>query len=69
MTHNVPTLPVESACQGRTGRSYRRVGPMFMDTKTGTGETFLSVNLDFPVALSGAGRLPAKGPRAQEEDE
>ena len=37
---------------GRTERRYRRVGAVFENTSRDTGETFLSIKLDFLVAVT-----------------
>jgi uncharacterized protein (DUF736 family) len=66
MTTYVLTVPVEYKKNGRTERSFRRVGAVFENAKSDTGETFLSIKLDFPVAAT---ELVAFQPRPREDDE
>ena len=37
---------------GKEQTSFRRVGAVFENTKNETGETFLSIKLDYPVAVT-----------------
>ena len=46
-------VPYEFTKNGRTERRYRRVGAVFGNTRRDTGETFLSIKLDFAVAVTG----------------
>lgn len=66
MTIYVLTVPVEYKKNDRTERSFRRVGAVFENTKSDTGETFLSIKLDFPVAVT---ELVAFQPRPKGDDE
>ena len=52
MTTYTLNVPYEFTRQGRTERRYRRVGAVFENTRRDTGETFLSIKLDFPVAVT-----------------
>ena len=52
MTNYVLTVPVTFKKDGTEKTTYRRVGAVFENTKTDTGETFLSIKLDFPVAVT-----------------
>ena len=52
MTNYVLTVPVTFNKDGIEKTTYRRVGAVFENTKTDTGETFLSIKLDFPVAVT-----------------
>ena len=52
MTNYVLTVPVTFKKDGIEKTTYRRVGAVFENTKTDTGETFLSIKLDFPVAVT-----------------
>ncbi len=52
MTTYTVTVPVEYQKNGRTERSFRRVGAVFENTRKETGETFLSIKLDFPVGVT-----------------
>ena len=52
MTTYTLTVPYEFQKNGRTERRYRRVGAVFTNTRKETGETILSIKLDFPVAVT-----------------
>ena len=52
MTAYTLTVPYEFTKNGRTERRFRRVGAVFENTRRDTGETFLSIKLDFPVAVT-----------------
>lgn len=52
MTNYVLTVPVTFSKDGQEQTTYRRVGAVFENTKNDTGETFLSIKLDFPVAVT-----------------
>ena len=66
MTHFALYVPVEYTTRdGAAKTTYRRVGAVFQNVKSDTGETYLSVRLDFPV---GATELVAFLPRAKDED-
>lgn len=52
MTTYTLNVPYEFTRDGRTERRYRRVGAVFENTRRDTGETFLSIKLDFPVAVT-----------------
>lgn len=52
MTNFILTIPVKFTKDGKEQTTYRRVGAVFENTKTATGETFLSIKLDFPVAVT-----------------
>ena len=52
MTTYTLTVPYEYQKNGRTERRFRRVGAVFTNTRNETGETFLSIKLDFPVAVT-----------------
>lgn len=52
MTNYVLTVPVTFSKDGKEQTTYRRVGAVFENTKNDTGETFLSIKLDFPVAVT-----------------
>ena len=52
MTTYTLTVPVEYEKSGRTERSFKPVGFVFENTKRDTGETFLTIRLDFPVAVT-----------------
>ncbi len=66
MTNYVLTVPVSYSKDGQEQTSYRRVGAVFENTKNDTGETFLSIKLDFPVAVT---ELVAFQPKAREAEE
>ena len=46
--------------------TYRHVGAVFENAKRDTGETFLSIRLDYPVGVT---ELVAFRPRAHDEEE
>ena len=52
MTTYTLNVPYEFTKNGRTERRYRRVGAVFENTRKETGEIFLSIKLDFPVAVT-----------------
>jgi uncharacterized protein (DUF736 family) len=63
MTNYVLTVPVTFTKDGQEKTTYRRVGAVFENTRTETGEAFLSIKLDFPVAVT---ELVAFQPRERE---
>ena len=66
MTHFALYVPVEYTTRdGAAKTTYRRVGAVFQNAKSDTGETYLSVQLDFPV---GATKLVAFQPRPRDEE-
>lgn len=60
MAHYIITVPVAYTDNGTQKTKYHRVGIAFENTKRDTGETFLSLKLDFPV---GATELVAFRPK------
>ena len=67
MTRYTLNVPVEYTTKdGGSKTTYRRVGAVFENTRRDTGETFLSIKLDFPV---GATELVAFQPRPRDEEE
>ncbi len=67
MTRYTLTVPVEYTTRdGETRTTYRRVGAVFENARRETGETFLSIKLDFPV---GATELVAFPPRPRDEED
>ena len=62
MTSYTLTVPVKFTKDGKEQTTFRRVGAIFENTKTDTGETFLSIKLDFPVGVT---ELVAFQPKAQ----
>ncbi len=46
------TVPVKFTKDGKEQVTFRRVGAMFENTRTETGEIFFSLKLDFPVAVT-----------------
>ena len=67
MTRYTLNVPVEYTTRdGGKKTSYRRVGAVFENARKDTGETFLSIKLDFPV---GATELVAFQPRPRDDDE
>lgn len=66
MTTFVLTVPVTYKKDGQDHTSFRRVGAVFENTKNDTGEVFLSIKLDFPVAVT---ELAAFLPKAKESEE
>ena len=52
MTSYTLTVPVKFTKDGKEQTTFRRVGAIFENTKTDTGETFLSIKLDFPVGVT-----------------
>ncbi|MEX0278577.1 MAG: hypothetical protein AB3N19_13740 [Ruegeria sp.] len=66
MTTYVLTVPVTYKKDNEQHTSYRRVGAVFENTKTETGETFLSIKLDFPVAVT---ELVAFQPKAKDQED
>ena len=67
MTRYTLHVPVEYTTRdGGTKTTYRRVGAVFENARRDTGETILSVKLDFPV---GATELVAFPPRPRDEEE
>lgn len=67
MTRYTLHVPVEYTTRdGGSRTSYRRVGAVFENARRDTGETVLSIKLDFPV---GATELVAFQPRPRDEEE
>ena len=66
MAHYTLTVPVTYTDNGQEKTSYRRVGAVFENHRRDTGEVFLSIKLDFPVAVS---ELVAFPPKAREADD
>ena len=66
MTNYVLTVTVTYMKDGQEKTTYRRVGAVFENTKAETGEAFLSIKLDFPVAVT---ELVAFQPRDKETGE
>ena len=67
MTRYTLNVPVEYTTRdGGKKTTYRRVGAVFENARKDTGETFLSIKLDFPV---GATELVAFQPRPRDDDE
>ena len=67
MTHFALTVPVEYATRdGGKKTTYRRVGAVFQNARSDTGEPYLSIKLDFPV---GATELVAFPPRPRDGQE
>ena len=66
MTTYTLTVPYEFTRNGETQRRFRRVGAVFENTRRETGETFLSIKLDFPVAVT---ELVAFRPTPRGEDQ
>ena len=68
MTTYTLTVPYEFTRNGGTERRFRRVGTVFENTRRGAqhSETFLSLKLDFPVAVS---ELVAFQPNSREDGE
>ena len=67
MTRYTLHVPVEYTTRdGGRKTAYRRVGAVFENTRRDTGETILSIKLDFPV---GATEMVAFPPRPQGEEE
>ncbi|WP_299212150.1 hypothetical protein [uncultured Tateyamaria sp.] len=64
MSNYILTVPVTYKSNGSEKTSYRRVGAVFENQKRGTGETVLSIKLDFPV---GATELVAFLPSQNDE--
>ena len=52
MTRYVLTVPYTFERNGQTETRFRRVGAIFENARRETGEVFLSVKLDFPVAVT-----------------
>jgi uncharacterized protein (DUF736 family) len=66
MTNYVLTVPVTYKKDDQEHTTYRRVGAVFENTKNDTGETFLSIKLDFPVAVT---ELVAFQPKEMDAEE
>ena len=64
MTRYILTVPYEFQRNGRTETRFRRVGAVFENARRETGEVFLSVKLDFPVAVT---ELVAFPPRPEDD--
>lgn len=52
MTSYTLTVPVKFTKDGKEQTTFRRIGAVFENTKNDTGEIFLSIKLDFPVAVT-----------------
>ena len=65
MTSYTLTVPVKFTKDGKEQTTFRRVGAVFENTKTDTGEIFLTIKLDFPVGVT---ELVAFQPKAQGVD-
>jgi len=65
MTNYALTVPVKFTKDGKEQTTFRRVGAVFETAKNDTGETFLSIKLDFPVGVT---ELVAFLPKTQGED-
>ena len=66
MTTYTLTVPVEYQKNGRTERTFKPVGFVFENTRRETGEPFLSIKLDFPVAVTELLAFPRKPREAGE---
>lgn len=66
MTNFILTVPVNYTKDGQEQTTYRRVGAVFENHKTSTGEVFLSIKLDFPVAVT---ELVAFQPKPKGDEE
>ena len=67
MTRYTLNVPVEYTTRdGGSRTTCRRVGAVFENARRDTGETILSIKLDFPV---GATELVAFQPRPRDDDE
>ncbi|MDU9005412.1 hypothetical protein [Sedimentitalea todarodis] len=66
MTNFVLTVPVTFTKDGQEKTTYRRVGAVFENTKRDTGETYLSIKLDFPIAVT---ELVAFQPKSREGED
>lgn len=60
------TVPVTFQKDGKEQTSFRRVGAVFENTRNEGGEPFLSIKLDFPVAVT---ELVAFPPKKDGEDD
>ena len=68
MTNYILTVPVTYKDKdGKDQTSFRRVGAVFENTKKETGEIFLSIKLDFPVAVTELVAFQPK-PKGDEKD-
>ena len=67
MTTYILTVPVKYTVNGEEKTKYTRVGAAFENTKKDTGETFLSLKLDFPVAVTELVAFQPK-PKGDEKD-
>ncbi len=54
------TVPVTYQKDGKDQTSFRRVGAVFENTRNDSGEPFLSIKLDFPVAITELVAFPPK---------
>jgi hypothetical protein len=66
MNRYILTVPYEFQRNGKTETRFRRVGAIFENARRETGEVFLSVKLDFPVAVT---ELVAFPPRPEDDTE
>ncbi|WP_282611184.1 hypothetical protein [Pelagibius sp. Alg239-R121] len=64
--HFILTVPVEYKKNGSSEITYRRVGAVFENSRRETGESFLSIKLDFPVGVT---ELIAFQPKATDDDQ
>ena len=65
-TRYILTVPVAFETNGASQTAYRRVGAVFENAKKDTGETFLSIRLDFPVAVTELVAFQLKDPKLVE---
>ena len=67
-TRYILTVPVEFQANGAAKTAYRRVGAVFENAKRDTGETFLSIKLDFPVGATDLVAFQPKHAHLVEDD-
>lgn len=60
MNRYVLTVPYTFKRNGHEETRFRRVGAVFENARRETGEVFLSVKLDFPVAVTELVAFPPK---------
>lgn len=66
MTRYILTVPVKYEDNGTEKTKFTRVGAVFENERTETGEVYLNIKLDFPVAVT---ELVAFQPKAKEADQ
>lgn len=69
---NIPytlMVPVTYESGTETRTSFRRVGAVFENARKDTGETFLSIRLDFPVGVTELIAFPPKSLELEDEDQ